>query len=606
MNRSLVRRYSSPALMLSALSSLALAACFPVGSDDFGYDAYNEIFVSATPPPAISGGTLLVTNDGTTAVAADPDRDRIFIADLTSSSLRAEIALDDGAEPGRVAEDGAGRAFVALRGQGKLVTIDIAQGKLIETRDVCAAPRGIAYDAGKDALHVACAGGELVTLPAKGGEPTAVRKLDVDLRDVVIDGDKLLVSRFKSAELLVVEKDGAVSERRTLPSFTPTIFPEQKFEPTVAWRTIPKPNGGALMVHQRSTASEVKLDTPGAYYSTAGCDSSIVNSAVSEFGSPSSGTKAVTEDAPSETIPNVALPVDVAVSTDGKTGAIVGAGQDVVVTYDLEDIEAEAGNQNCTPNIKTQDLMGQPTSVAALPDGGFLIQLREPAMLVTTKGAKPIQLSSSSRKDTAFEMFHRPPTGFSSVACASCHPSGQEDGHVWHFNTIGARRTQNIAIAGGISQTAPFHWSGDLNDMGSLMGEVFVNRMSGQAIGPRRMNAFTRWVDKLREVPIAAPSDAAAAERGRALFNDEKVACATCHVGELMTNNKSEDVGTGEKLQVPSLRRISLRAPFMHDGCAKTLRDRFTGACGGGDKHGVTSHLTEAQLNDLIVFLESL
>jgi hypothetical protein len=35
------------------------------------------------------------------------------------------------------------------------------------------------------------------------------------------------------------------------------------------------------------------------------------------------------------------------------------------------------------------------------------------------------------------------------------------------------------------------------------------------------------------------------------------------------------------------------------------LRDRF-GACGGYDKHGVTSHLSDAQIDDLVVYLESL
>ena len=33
-------------------------------------------------PPAISGGTLRVLRDGHTAVAADPDRDRVYIVDL--------------------------------------------------------------------------------------------------------------------------------------------------------------------------------------------------------------------------------------------------------------------------------------------------------------------------------------------------------------------------------------------------------------------------------------------------------------------------------------------------------------------------------------------
>jgi hypothetical protein len=66
------------------------------------------------------------------------------------------------------------------------------------------------------------------------------------------------------------------------------------------------------------------------------------------------------------------------------------------------------------------------------------------------------------------------------------------------------------------------------------------------------------------------------------------------------------DVGTGLPLQVPSLRGVSWRAPFMHDGCANTLADRFDAKCGGGDKHGVTSNLMPAQLADLTTYLSSL
>jgi hypothetical protein len=56
---------------------------------------------------------------------------------------------------------------------------------------------------------------------------------------------------------------------------------------------------------------------------------------------------------------------------------------------------------------------------------------------------------------------------------------------------------------------------------------------------------------------------------------------------------------------VPSLVGIGTRGPFMHDGCAKTLRERF-GACGGGDKHGVTSTLKPAELNDLLTYLNTI
>jgi cytochrome c peroxidase len=66
-------------------------------------------------------------------------------------------------------------------------------------------------------------------------------------------------------------------------------------------------------------------------------------------------------------------------------------------------------------------------------------------------------------------------------------------------------------------------------------------------------------------------------------------------------------VGTStEDLQVPSLVSIGYRAPFMHNGCAKTLAARFDPACGGGEAHGHTSDLTPEQVGDLVAYLESL
>lgn len=58
--------------------------------------------------------------------------------------------------------------------------------------------------------------------------------------------------------------------------------------------------------------------------------------------------------------------------------------------------------------------------------------------------------------------------------------------------------------------------------------------------------------------------------------------------------------------QVPSLLGLASRAPYLHTGCAKTLRDRFKPECGGADAHGQTSHLSVAQLDDLAVYLETL
>lgn len=81
--------------------------------------------------------------------------------------------------------------------------------------------------------------------------------------------------------------------------------------------------------------------------------------------------------------------------------------------------------------------------------------------------------------------------------------------------------------------------------------------------------------------------------------------CAACHAGDALTNNQTMDVGTGGAFQVPSLRGVVWRAPYLHDGRAATLADRF-GPQGGGEQHGHTAALTDGERDDLIAYLRSL
>jgi cytochrome c peroxidase len=106
--------------------------------------------------------------------------------------------------------------------------------------------------------------------------------------------------------------------------------------------------------------------------------------------------------------------------------------------------------------------------------------------------------------------------------------------------------------------------------------------------------------------PKAAPvADTAAVARGQALFESTDTGCTTCHSGPLLSTRALVNVGTQGIFKVPSLVGVGARAPYMHDGCAATLGDRF-GTCGGGDLHGHTSQLTVAQKADLVAFLSSL
>jgi cytochrome c peroxidase len=235
----------------------------------------------------------------------------------------------------------------------------------------------------------------------------------------------------------------------------------------------------------------------------------------------------------------------------------------------------------------------------AFASNQLVVQTREPATLMM--GSRSVLLPGPSRKHTGHELFHLGTAG--GIACASCHPEGNEDGQVWTFDGLGPRRTQNIS--GGISGTEPFHWSGDMDTFSKLAHDVFGSRMSGPAMGEEYVGALLHWVDKIPRREPPTPDDPAAVERGMAIFNNADVGCASCHSGEKMTNNASVNVQTGGVFQVPSLRGLAWRAPYLHQGCALTLDARFD-ACGGGDAHGHTSQLTAQERADLVAYLDTL
>jgi mono/diheme cytochrome c family protein len=251
---------------------------------------------------------------------------------------------------------------------------------------------------------------------------------------------------------------------------------------------------------------------------------------------------------------------------------------------------------------------GQPTAVAVTTNQTTVIQFREPAQLSifrngSTFSPEVVSLSDVSRADTGHTMFHMSAGG--SIACASCHPEGGDDARAWEFKCIGPRRTQ--ALQFGLLGTEPFHWDGDMASFDTLMNEVFIGRMGGGIPTVEQTAVMASWLDTLQAPPRSAPANLAAVERGRQLFQDPTVGCQACHSGAKLISNRSVDVGTGGTFQVPSLINIAARAPFIHTGCAATLRDRFTNpSCGGGDSHGVVSHLSSQQIDDLIAYLETL
>ncbi len=595
-------------------------------------------------PPAISGGTLSVLSDNSAAIVADPERDRISIVDLATLSLRTTVQLQAGDEPGRSIEDGQKHVHVALRSGGAVVSIDPLTGTILDRRAVCKAPRGIAFDAVSGLLHVACAEGKLVSLPAKGGPAVRTLTLEPDLRDVLVRGNELWVTRFKSAEVLRVSSLGALDKRTKIPQSHGMLSQPAKtdefgntnskakdvtLEAGTAWRAVSNSSGGAVLVHQDTVADEIEITEPSASGSAyggggdgVGCGG-IVKNVVSTMAPDGSVVSTQFNGAP--------LPVDVAVSptwvavahagpmdlaaprpslvfpSDGNgpvTGGSFGFAPGGSVTI------MSVANMNADNPCAFSEGGGfsdPVTAVAFAPDGRLLAQTREPAQLLVLQELPfgvpaVVSLPGESRADTGHDLFHRDAGG--GIACASCHPEGGEDGRTWRFTDTGDRRTQPLNV--GLRDTAPFHWNGDLPNVGELMTEVFVGRMGGVRESKPRVSALSEWLFALKAPAAIRDSGDEAALRGQALFGSAEVGCTSCHSGAKLTNNTTVAIDSAaKKLQVPSLVAIGYRAPFMHDGCAATLADRFDPAC-GGNAHGNTANLTDAQRTDLVAYMESL
>ena len=82
--------------------------------------------------------------------------------------------------------------------------------------------------------------------------------------------------------------------------------------------------------------------------------------------------------------------------------------------------------------------------------------------------------------------------------------------------------------------------------------------------------------------------------------------CARCHAPPTYTSPDSYDVGLKDKegnirLNPPSLRGLSHRGPFFHDGSAKGLEEVFLLR-----KHPSDSTYEAGEVRDLMVFLRSL
>src|SRR6185369_14119305 len=426
--------------------------------------------VRAQHSAPVVGGTLLVTRDGSTIVAADPERDAIFLVKEPSRAVTA-LSLSRGDEPGRIAEGPDGTLFVALRRAGALLQIDVPSATITHRVAVCASPRGVAYDAKTASVYVACRSGQLLTLDAATLSRKRTLQLDTDLRDVIVREHDLLVTRFANAELMLVADDGSIARRARPPSSCG--------DATVGYRALALPNGRVAFAHQLSSNDTVGVDS-GAYGSSSSCNAGLVSRLIdtvdpdtasqldplatvapgvdpTDLGSPSAmtfrpfvlpgaGPLDVAFDAQATRLAAIAL--DDRLAGASQLAPVPSGFFDQAATLWLSRWNLSSAGPDLTESSSVK-VAGQPVAVTFSAAGKYIVQSREPATLEFEDGSS-VRLSDESHADTGHLMFHM--NSGIGIACASCHPEGGDDGHVWRFPE-GLRRT--MPLEGGVLERAP-------------------------------------------------------------------------------------------------------------------------------------------------------
>jgi len=345
----------------------------------------------------------------------------------------------------------------------------------------------------------------------------------------------------------------------------------------------------------------------------------------------------------------VCNPWEAAVSPDGKRLYTIYAGSnDMNASNILDDDFKEMENAG------KYHLGHNPRAIRLSPDGGtayiyntldFSVALYEtPRMrqLSTIKVCDPAKTAEWVRGKVLFSTSEPPLTTRRWIACASCHPDGLSDGRVWH-NPEGLRKTPALF---GLAHTHPLHWSADRDEVqdfeytirsklmqgsGLLRGPIkpkqghepveLEEKLAGRSQDLDALAIYTNSFEFVLSPHVPAPGKLSeSAQRGKDLFSSKEVGCSSCHAGPYFTDSRLEkpfnlhDVGTGAddptekmgpKYDTPTLLGVYRTAPYLHHGKAKTLLDVLT-TCNEGDKHGKTSHLKPAELDDLVAFLKSL
>ena len=342
-----------------------------------------------------------------------------------------------------------------------------------------------------------------------------------------------------------------------------------------------------------------------------------------------------------------------AVTPDGRWALVTASGANVVSVIDTGKLrrlllsppparQQELANRldSASRFVTARLPVGRnPTDVVTSPDGRFAYIANRMDDTVSVVDMKTMQVASTidlggpkeiSRERSGQRLFFDASRCYQGqMACATCHPhEGLSDGLAWSLETpqLGRDVVENRTLY-SIDGTSPFKWNGknlNLQTQDGPRTAMYIFRSQG--FSSTEVNDLVTYLLALRlprNPHLATDGQLTEAQaRGQVIFFRDKTMegkvippldrCYTCHSPQThYTSRISMDVGTATRddtiqaFDIPQLEGVVTRPPYLHNGEALELEDIWT-KFNPDDKHGITSDLNKAQLNDLIEFLKTL
>jgi YVTN family beta-propeller protein len=529
-------------------------------------DVRAEIIVGRDPR------TVAFSHDGSWAFVTNRWDDDLSVINVGTSSLEGRIELCD--EPAGVLALDDGRVFISCQGDGRVAVVDPAKGAVIDTVEVGAAPRGMAYDSVRKLLYVTH----------------------------FIDG---MVSVIDPASLQVLNTISTGSDSNLVNGITIS------------------PDGNRVWIpHERSNVGNTAILFDTTVFPVV--TSIDLNTQTPVF------SERIHLDISDEP---VNMPFDAVVTADNQIWVLNSGSNDLSVIN--PETQAGIAHIDVGHNPRGMALSADGSSIYVNNNLSGTVSVIDTASRSVAEEFPVTEIALTRAVLNGKRLFHSSNTTDLAldqwISCATCHFDGEMDSRTWFFPD-GPRNTTSLL---GVVETLPVHWSGDLDELQDV--EITIRDIqagTGLAEGgdhcspscdqgppnsgrSQDLDDLAEYMVNLEFPPnpnrLADGSLGEAALRGKALFESDATGCADCHAGPIYTDLGKHDVGTGQSVgerkgsvfDTPSLRGVYKTAPYLHDGSAATLKDVLT-TQNPADRHGSTSAMSEENLDDLVAFMQSL